>query len=104
MNQQVIAGIGNLYADEILFQTRIHPATTVDTFKESTRKRIFDVMKTILQASIKAKTEFAKLPTSYLLSNRVKEAECPRCNNKLEITKAAGRPTYYCPECQKPIS
>jgi len=100
MNQQVIAGIGNLYADEILFQTRIHPTTTVDTLDKSARKQVFDVMKTILQTSIKAKTELSKLPKSYLLSNREKEASCPRCKSKLEITKAAGRTTYYCPKCQ----
>ena len=55
LNQKLIAGIGNIYADEILFRARIHPATQVSALKEKTVTKLFRAARNILKKAIEAK-------------------------------------------------
>src|SRR6266513_832062 len=62
LNQKLIAGIGNMYADEILFRTRIHPATQVSAFKATTVAKIFRATRDILRKAIDAKADTDMMP------------------------------------------
>jgi formamidopyrimidine-DNA glycosylase len=99
-DQHLIAGIGNLYADEILFQCKIHPKTSTAKLSEKEKKSLFEKMEKILKKVIKSKTEDSKLPESYLTRHRKEGADCPDCKGKVEMIKISGRSTYFCPDCQ----
>jgi formamidopyrimidine-DNA glycosylase len=101
MNQSLIAGIGNIYADEILFQSRIHPETKVGSLGKKDLKSIFDNLKQVLRTALDRNAEFANLPEQYLLRDRRKGAGCPICGTRLETVKVGGRTSYFCPKCQK---
>src|ERR1700746_1465833 len=57
LNQQLIAGIGNLYADEILFRTRMHPGTDAGRLNDKDLKRLFRAMRHVLEKAIALKTD-----------------------------------------------
>ncbi len=104
MNQEVIAGIGNIYADEILYQSKIHPKTKADKINENKLKIIFDKMKNILNKSIDKEANLNKMPKSYLINHREEGEKCPNCKGKVKKIKVSGRNGYYCPSCQKESS
>ncbi|MDT0685435.1 Fpg/Nei family DNA glycosylase [Autumnicola psychrophila] len=99
-DQHIIAGIGNLYADEILFQCKIHPKTSTAKLSDKEIKCLFEKMEKILKKVTKSKTEDSKLPENYLTSHRKEGADCPDCKGKVEMMKVSGRSTYFCPDCQ----
>lgn len=101
MNQKQIAGIGNLYADEILFQVKIHPATKVNELSEKDKLNIYDKIEEVLEVVKKVREEGQKLPGSYITTVRKKGTSCPRNNGKIEQIKVSGRTTYFCPNCQE---
>ena len=101
LDQAVLSGIGNLYADEVLFQAKVHPETRANTIS---RKKLADIHRQvgkILRSSIAVSSDFAALPDGYLLRGREEGAECPRGNGRLEVTKVGGRTTIFCPRCQR---
>lgn len=100
MNQQLIAGIGNLYADEILFQTNLHPATKLEHLTNDHLEAIYKRMKEILTTALAVDADFKKYPSSYLLCHREKGAKCPRDHTELQQIKITGRTAYYCPKHQ----
>ena len=100
MNQHTMAGIGNLYADEILFQSRINPSQGINELSRVKKKRLFDAIKPVLLITIECKTEWRKLPKTFLLKDRGKEGKCPLCKTNLKRETVAGRTTYYCPRHQ----
>src|SRR5260370_9470354 len=67
LNQQLIAGIGNLYADEILFRARMHPAIDAARLSLKDPARLFLAMRYVLENAIALKTDFNHLPKSWLL-------------------------------------
>src|SRR6266513_1727483 len=83
MNQRLIAGIGNIYADEILFHTRIHPATQIARLGDKALEKLFRAMHYILEKAIKARADADQMPKSWLLPHRHKGGKCPRCGRKL---------------------
>lgn len=102
MDQQLFAGIGNVYADEILFQAGVAPQSPADALEEKARGGIFRQAKCVLQKAIDCGADRRRMPAGYLLPRRgEKGAECPRCGGKLKQTKISGRTTYHCPRCQK---
>jgi formamidopyrimidine-DNA glycosylase len=103
MNQRVFAGIGNLYSDEILFQVRLHPKTSVGLLDEGALHDLHEQTGRVLHAAIELGTNLDGLPESFLLHHRQEGADCPRGNGKVQKTKAAGRTAYYCPTCQPGI-
>jgi formamidopyrimidine-DNA glycosylase len=101
MNQHTLAGIGNLYADEILFQSRINPSQRINELSKAKKKILFDAIKPVLETTIENKTEWRKLPKNFLLKDRGKEGKCPLCKTHLHRATVAGRTTYYCPIHQR---
>lgn len=105
MNQAVIAGLGNLWVDEILFQSGIDPRADVARLSGPSRKRIFDAMRRILRLAIARQESDRPMPSHYLIENRTDGAPCPRCaSGNLRRTVIAGRTTYFCPAHQRPMS
>ena len=100
MNQKLIAGVGNIYADEILFQSRIHPMKKVEQLDQEKTRTLFQKMKKVLQTAIKHWADYEQFPDSYLIKRRSKKGRCPRCGRPLKQIKITGRTTYFCLECQ----
>lgn len=100
MNQKRLAGIGNIYADEILFQAHIHPETDVRRLSPEKVKKLFQKMKTVLKKTIESGADPERFPKSYIIPHRTKDGKCPRCRGKIKKIKVNGRSAYYCPECQ----
>ena len=100
MDQKLVAGIGNIYSDEILFQARIHPRTKVEALSEDLLTTIFHKMKEVLRTAVERDADIERFPENYLLRDRRKGAACPVSGEKLERVKAAGRTAYFCPGCQ----
>ncbi len=103
LNQQLIAGIGNLYADEILFRARMHPATAASGLSDKDLTRLFRAMRHVLEKAIALKTEFNRLPKSWLLTHRGARGRCPRCARALKSATIGGRTSWFCAHCQKRI-
>jgi len=113
MDQERIAGIGNIYADEILFKSKIHPFRKANSLTQLEIKRIFNSIKPILKLSIDrggssisdfrgidgSKGSFQTLTKAY---NHEGE-KCYRCKGTVHRVKMGSRSCYYCPECQKII-
>ena len=100
MNQRIFAGIGNIYSDEILFQVRLHPRTSVGLLDGDALHDLHEQTQRVLRAAIERGATPQGLPDSFLLPHRREGADCPRGNAKIQKTKAAGRTAYYCPVCQ----
>jgi formamidopyrimidine-DNA glycosylase len=101
LNQKLIAGIGNIYADEILFHARIHPATHASALKDKTVAKLFRATRDILRKAIEAKADMDRMPKSWLLPHRSKGGKCPRCGRELKSATIGGRTAWFCARCQK---
>lgn len=99
LNQNLLAGIGNLYADEILYQSGVHPMTPANLLNDHEWERIFSAMKKVLQKAIEHHDKIESLPESYLLPHRYKGGECPE-GDKFEVITVGGRTTFLCPHRQ----
>lgn len=100
MSQEIIAGIGNLYADETLFQTGIHPRRAVDALSGDEVRNIFTAMRGILREVIGRKARGADYPAGYLVHHREEGAPCPRCRGDIRRAVVFGRTTYFCGQHQ----
>lgn len=100
LNQNLIAGIGNLYADEILYQTSIHPMTRADQLNTSQWEDLFLNTKKVLEVAIEFQDKPDSLPDSYILPHRHKGGHCPE-GGDLDVIKVGGRTTFLCPRRQK---
>lgn len=101
MDQSRLAGIGNVYSDEILFRCGIHPKTKANELSSRNERRLFKAVKAVLRTAIRCKADPARFPNSYLLPHREKNGQCPRCGRKLRQIKVGGRTTFYCAKDQK---
>jgi formamidopyrimidine-DNA glycosylase len=101
MSQEVIAGIGNLYADETLFQTSIHPRRAVDTLRDGEVRDVFTVMRRILRSVIGQKSRGDDYPSTYLIQHREEGERCRKCGGTIRRTVVFGRTTYYCGKHQR---
>jgi formamidopyrimidine-DNA glycosylase len=114
LDQSVIAGIGNIYADESLWGAKIHPLTRVQDLSDAKIKKLYEVLTAVLRLSIEkggstdrnyVNAEGKK--GSYLTFANVFRREgqvCPRCGAVIIKTRVAGRGTHICPHCQKVVS
>jgi formamidopyrimidine-DNA glycosylase len=101
LNQEWIAGIGNIYADEILFRARVHPATRTSDLSDKALARLFRATRYILQKAIGAKADVEQMPKSWLLPHRGKSGKCPRCGRELKSATIGGRTAWFCAHCQE---
>lgn len=100
-DQHSISGIGNVYADEMLYQCSIHPKSKVEKLTKEDRTNLFDQMGNVLRTAIQNDGTRSQLPSNFLTPHRKQGAECPKCSGKIEMIKVSGRSTYFCPSCQK---
>lgn len=96
MSQEVIAGIGNLYADETLFQTSIAPRRPAGELSAAEVKALFTTMRKILETTIERKERGDDYPPRYLIHYRQEGARCPRCGGTIVRSVVFGRTTYSC--------
>ena len=101
LNQRHLAGVGNLYADEICYQARVHPASPMNKLDTATKKLIFSKMKSILQYAVDREAHYKAYPEDWLWQWRKEDAIGPDGNSRVRRTKIAGRTTYYCEGWQK---
>jgi len=101
MNQQRIAGIGNVYSDEILFQAGVRPEVRTDELDTDQLRRIFRSMRRVLRTAVNRKAEPERMPESWLTPQRGRDGACPRCGGDLRHAQVSGRTAYYCPEDQE---
>lgn len=98
MNQALLAGIGSIYSDEILFQARLHPKAKASEFSDEVMDRLFQTIKDVLQTAIDSGADPEKMPGHFLIPQR--EASCPFCGSSIKKIKVSGRSSYICPRCQ----
>lgn len=111
LDQHMIAGLGNIYVDETLFSSRIHPEKRTDTLTKENVKTIILAASTILEhatrlggTSIRTYTDALGVHGRFQneLHVHTKEHEpCPICNTIITKQTLGGRGTYVCPTCQK---
>lgn len=111
LDQTVIAGVGNIYADESLWGAKIHPSTLVKNISDAKFRRLHKSLITVLRLSIEKGGSTDKnyvnaegKKGSYLSFAGVFRREgqpCPRCGTTIIKTRVAGRGTHMCPFCQK---
>ncbi|HEY1063780.1 MAG TPA: bifunctional DNA-formamidopyrimidine glycosylase/DNA-(apurinic or apyrimidinic site) lyase [Candidatus Saccharimonadales bacterium] len=112
LDQTVVAGVGNIYADECLWGAKIHPTTIVRDLSETQFKNLFNALQGVLQLSIDkgGSSDHTYVDAegnkgSYLSFANVFRREgkaCPRCGTTIVKTRVAGRGTHVCPSCQRP--
>ncbi len=101
LNQSFIAGVGNIYSDEILFRTKLHPKTKLNDLTENQVDKLFTNIKEVLEYGIKAGGDFSTYPSDYLIPHRKKEEQCPTCDTEIKRYDISGRRGWFCPTCQK---
>jgi len=110
LDQTVLAGVGNIYADESLWGAHIHPASRVRDLNDKQLARLLEQIKYVLKLSIekggstdKNYVDAEGKKGSYLKFANVFRLEgepCPRCGTTIEKIRVAGRGTHVCPVCQ----
>jgi formamidopyrimidine-DNA glycosylase len=103
MDQSLLAGIGNIYSDEILFHARVHPQVTVDRLSERQLSQIYKMTKNVLRNTIRYGANPGRVPRNWLLPHRQKNTDCPRCGNRLQRITVNQRSAYVCTKCQRPV-
>jgi formamidopyrimidine-DNA glycosylase len=112
LDQTVIAGVGNIYADESLWGAKIHPLTLVKDLSDAQLRTLYEELVFVLKLAIEkgGSTDRNYVNAkgkkgSYLTFARVFRREgqlCPRCGTTIIKTRVAGRGTHLCPTCQLP--
>ena len=102
LDQRVLAGIGNVYADEILFRSRISPRRKLKTLSPAEKIELFGSMREVLREAIQRRPPMGMLYGAFwLLPERRGAMRCPRGDrHRLTRQRIAGRTTVYCPLCQ----
>ncbi len=110
LDQSVVAGVGNIYADEALFLAGIHPARPGGSLSPEEIQRLHQAIRTVLEQAIKARGSSLQSyapPSgqgSFQEQHRVFRRDgqaCPRCGAPIQRIKLAQRSTHFCPRCQR---
>lgn len=112
MNQEVLAGVGNLYADEALYRARIHPERKANTLSDAEKRRLYEEVLAVLREGIAYRGTSGKRGMyrdlwgkkgryqERLQVFRREGEKCPACPGTVEVMRVGGRATHYCPSCQ----
>lgn len=101
MDQHLLAGIGNIYSDEILFVAGIHPLTKVPELSAKQMREIARAMDGVLRRAIDCRVGEKGWPGGKWLVPRRKDGEkCPRCGGSIKKEKISGRSSYFCRDHQ----
>jgi formamidopyrimidine-DNA glycosylase len=112
LNQSFLAGVGNLYADEALWEARIHPLRAADTLSPREMKHLAHAIKAVLVAAIERRgTSFDANyrdtngdpgeNQAFLNAYGREGAPCPRCGRPIQRILIGARSSYFCPHCQR---
>lgn len=93
MDQQVIAGVGNLLADEVLWRARMEPRRPAGSLDDDD----LDLLRRELRAAIRSAVRKGGVHTGPFARDRGRVGRCPRCGAQLERGVVGGRTTYWCP-------
>jgi formamidopyrimidine-DNA glycosylase len=110
MHQQVIAGIGNIYANEILFRARLHPNRVVSRLRGTTIIKLYDTMQAVLREAISCggssiKDFYAPDATEgqykrHHLVYGKEDQPCPNACGRMIRRLQSERSSFFCPACQ----
>jgi formamidopyrimidine-DNA glycosylase len=110
LDQGVVAGVGNIYADESLFRARLHPARRGSDLGRAEADRLRKAVVAVLSDAIEKRGSTIRdyvggsgLRGGYQDEFRVygrKGEPCPRCGTPIELLRLAGRASHFCPTCQ----
>jgi formamidopyrimidine-DNA glycosylase len=110
MHQQVVAGIGNIYANEILFRAGLHPDRLASTLRPPAASRLYEVMQTVLREAIEAGGSSIRdflapdtLPGTYQRQHLIygkANHPCPRCGRRIRRLRG-DRSSFICSHCQR---
>jgi formamidopyrimidine-DNA glycosylase len=111
LDQKVVSGIGNIYADEILYDARLHPRRKANTLSEGEWKDLYDAIRSNLAAGVEHRGTTVRLyrdvldrpgeQQHYLRVFEKQGQPCPGCEGEVVREKVSGRPSHFCPECQR---
>jgi len=111
LDQTIIAGVGNIYADEVLFQAGLHPLRPAATLSAEDWERLRRVLRDVLRRAIRARGSTIRdyIGGSGLqgqFQNQLQvygrwEQPCLQCQTPIARLRVVGRTSYYCPQCQK---
>lgn len=112
LNQQFLAGLGNIYADEVLFAARLHPMRKADSLTADERARLYEAIRTVLEQAVAsrgttlddggytdARGQAGGYQDRIAVYGRRGEA-CLRCETPIERIVIGGRSAHFCPHCQ----
>ena len=111
LDQKVVSGIGNIYVDEILYDARLHPRRKANTLEDGEWEALYAAIRSNLEAGVAHRGTTVRLYRDVL--NRSGEHQnylrvfekhgkpCPGCEGRVVREKVGGRPTHYCPSCQR---
>ena len=110
LNQSFIAGIGNIYADEILHQAGIHPQQQTHTLSQIQITKLYQSMQEVLKQAIEQKgssisdyVDSSGQKGDYQRYHQVYQRQgqpCLTCGEKIARVKIGGRSSHFCPRCQ----
>lgn len=109
LDQSFITGIGNIYADEILFESKISPKSYADKLSKNKLQEIIDNTKIVFERSLKCKGTYPNIDgkrgtfENHLKVHRREGKLCYDCGTIIKKEKVGGRGTYYCPKCQRRV-
>lgn len=111
MDQSIVAGIGNIYSDEILWRARIHPFKDISQLSETELGKIYKTIKKVLTKAIElggeSISDFRRINGEKGFFDRERKVyrregeKCPRCGTVIVRKKIGGRSAHFCPHCQK---
>jgi len=110
LNQSVVVGVGNIYADESLFRAGIHPETRADMVSQKRAVFLFSELQAVLKQAIaengssirdyvNADGDAGAFQNNFNVYGKVNE-QCAQCQTTLKSVKVSGRTSTFCPKCQ----
>jgi formamidopyrimidine-DNA glycosylase len=101
MDQHKVAGVGNVYADEILFQAGVPPQAPAQSLTPTHLKKLYRQIHRVHDSAVKVGAVRTQMPPWAIMKIRKTTRICPKCKGKLKNTLLNRRETLFCPNCQR---